>query len=312
MTLAIIYGGEGYEHSVSMLGFQHLFPVLEKNYRVLPIFIDTCGEFWLENKRVFPTYGGFADGDGRHYAVDCALPLLHGDMGEDGVVQSALTLGKIPYIGCEGTVGALCRDKFTVKAVANSLGIPTLPCILIRRGYPLPEIDLPCFIKPSGLGSSIGASPARDEAELKIALENAFRYADRVIAEPYLEVKRELECGYFSAKCKELFTNAGEILSQGGFYDYDSKYGGGIKTDTLADISPEINGKIKDYSARLVAALGVRQISRIDFFLSGENIYFNEINTMPGFTEESLYPRMLSAMGIDLSEMLTMLIEDTV
>lgn len=309
MTIALIYGGEGYEHSVSMLGFQHLFPILEKNYRVLPIFIDTCGEFWLENKRVFPTYGGFADSDGEVYPVDCAFPLLHGDMGEDGVVQSALTLGKIPYIGCEGTVGALCRDKFTVKAVAQSLGIPTLSARLISRDD---EIALPCFIKPSGLGSSIGAGAARNEGELQFALENAFRYTDRVIAEPLLKGKRELECGYFSVKGKELFTNAGEILSQGEFYDYDSKYSGGVGTATVAEIPPETNEKIKEYSARLVHALGVRQIARIDFFLTGEDIYFNEINTMPGFTEESLYPRMLSAMGIDLSEMLTLLIEDTV
>ena len=307
MTIALIYGGEGHEHSVSMLGFQHLFPILEKNYRVLPIFIDTCGEFWLENKRVFPTYGGFADSDGEVYRVDCAFPLLHGDMGEDGVVQSALALGKIPFIGCTPTVGAVCRDKFTVKAVATSLGIPTLPARLISRDD---EIALPCFIKPTGLGSSIGASPARDEGELQFALEKAFRYTDRVMAEPYLEAKRELECGYFSVKGKELFTNAGEILSNGGFYDYDSKYGGGVGTATVADISPEINEKIKEYSARLVAALGVRHISRIDFFLVGEDIYFNEINTMPGFTAESLYPRMLAEYGIDVPKMVEMLIGD--
>ena len=307
MTLAIIYGGEGYEHSVSMLGFQNLFPILEKNYRVLPIFIDTCGEFWLENKRVFPTYGGFADSGGEVYTVDCAFPLLHGDMGEDGVVQSALALGKIPFIGCTPTVGALCRDKFTVKAVANSLGIPTLPARLISRDD---EIALPCFIKPSGLGSSIGAGAARNMGELQFALENAFRYTDRVMAEPLLESKRELECGYFGVKGKEIFTNAGEILSNDAFYDYDSKYGGGTKTATVADVSPEINQKIKEYSARLVSALGVRHISRIDFFLSGEEIYFNEINTMPGFTAESLYPRMLAEHGIDVPKMVEMLIGD--
>lgn len=310
MTIALIYGGEGYEHSVSMLGFQHLFPILEKKYQVLPIFIDTCGEFWLKNKRVFPTYKGFCSDDGCHFAVDRAFPLLHGDRGEDGVVQSALTLGKIPYIGCEGTVGAICRDKFIVKAVANSLCLPTLPCVLIRRGETMPDISLPCFIKPSGLGSSIGAMAARNEGELQFALENAFRYTDRVIAEPYLENKRELECGYFSVKGKELFTNAGEILSNGSFYDYESKYGGGTRTATMADILPEINDKIKEYSARLVSALGVRHISRIDFFLSGDSLYFNEINTMPGFTAESLYPRMLLTSGIDIPEMLDLLIGD--
>ena len=222
-------------------------------------------------------------------------------------MQSALTLGKIPFIGCAPTVGAVCRDKFTVKAVANSLGIPTLPARLIS---PDDEIALPCFIKPRCLGSSIGASGARDKKELQSALENAFGYTDRIMVEPLIESKRELECGYFGVKGKEIFTNAGEILSNGRFYDYDSKYGGGTRTATVADISPKINEKIKEYSARLVAALGVRHISRIDFFLVGEDIYFNEINTMPGFTEESLYPRMLAEYGIDMPKMFEMLIGD--
>jgi D-alanine-D-alanine ligase len=153
---------------------------------------------------------------------------------------------------------------------------------------------------------------ARDEKELKRALENAFRYTDRVIAEPYLENKRELECGYFSVKGKELFTNAGEILSNGSFYDYESKYGGGTRTATVADILPEINKKIKEYSARLVSALGVRHLSRIDFFLSGDSLYFNEINTMPGFTAESLYPRMLTEAGIPTGRLIDLFIEDTI
>ena len=307
MTIALIYGGQGYEHSVSMLGFQHLFPILKEIYEIIPVFIDTNGDWIIKNTRVFPTYGGFADSDGEVYRVDCAFPLLHGDMGEDGVVQSALALGKIPFIGCAPTVGAVCRDKFTVKAVATSLGIPTLPARLISRDD---EIALPCFIKPSGLGSSIGAGAARDEAELKTALENAFRYSDRVIIEPLLESKRELECGFFSVKGKQLFTNVGEILSNGGFYDYDSKYGGGTGTVTVADVSPEINRRIKEYSAELVSALGVRHLARIDYFLTEEGLYLNEINTMPGFTKDSLYPRMLSASGIDLKSAFSALIGD--
>ena len=155
-----------------------------------------------------------------------------------------------------------------------------------------------------------GACSTMAESLMMAAMTVDGGYTDRVIAEPYLENKRELECGYFSAKGKELFTNAGEILSNGSFYDYESKYGGGTRTATVAHISPEINDKIKEYSARLVSALGVRHLSRIDFFLSGEDIYFNEINTMPGFTAESLYPRMLLTSGIDIPEMLDLLIGD--
>lgn len=307
MTIALIYGGEGYEHEVSMLGFQHLFPILKEIYEIIPVFIDTNGDWIIENTRVFPTYGGFAHSNGGLTRVDCAFPLLHGNFGEDGIIQSALTIAGIPFVGCTPQVGAICRNKAVVKSVAQSIGIPTLPFTLIK---PNDRPPIPCFIKPTSLGSSIGAGAARDEKELQFALEKAFRYADSVMAEPLIESKRELECGFFSVKGKQLFTNVGEILSNGGFYGYDSKYGGGTRTATVAQVAPEINRRIKEYSAELVSALGLRHLARIDYFLTEEGLYLNEINTMPGFTKDSLYPRMLSASGIDLKSAFSALIGD--
>lgn len=306
MTVALIYGGAGYEREISILGFRHLFPILSEIYKTIPIFIDTSGEFWLRNKRVFPTYGGFADEDGDVTSFDSAFPLLHGNLGEDGVVQAALELSHIPYVGCDCRVGAICRDKYVVGAVAREIGIPTLPKQLLELGK---RPSAPCFIKPCTLGSSIGAMAAENDSLVDIAIENARSVADRVMAEPLLLDKRELECGYFSVKGKELFTKVGEILTK-GFYDYDSKYKKGTRTSPVAEVDEWVNKRIRDYSSRLVRALGVRQICRIDFFLSKGEIYFNEINTMPGFTKDSLYPAMLAASGVSIEELLRGLIED--
>ena len=146
--------------------------------------------------------------------------------------------------------------------------------------------------------------------ELRSALDNAFSLTDRVIIEPLVEQKRELECGYLQIKGKELFTKCGEILCE-GFYDYQGKYGQShINTSTVADLHEDVQDKIREYSRRLVRALGVTGIARIDYFLSGDRIYFNEINTMPGFTEGSLYPKMIEAAGFCPTELVNLLIED--
>jgi D-alanine-D-alanine ligase len=143
----------------------------------------------------------------------------------------------------------------------------------------------------------------RSREELKEALSLAFTITDRVIIEPLLERKRELECGYLRIESKDLFTNCGEILCD-GFYDYQKKYGkNGATSSTVAELTKSAQDKIRDYSAALVRGLGVRDIARIDYFLSGDKIYFNEINTMPGMTESSLYPKMIEASGVSLDQM---------
>ena len=309
MKLALIYGGCGCESDVSVKGFEFVYPILRHKYDCLPVFIDKNGRWLVGDKRVFPIDGGFYFIDSHAFVkVDSAFPLLHGDFGEDGIVQGTLDTAHIPYVGCDGRVGAICRDKSVVKAVAEDLGIPILPYVTLFRGDEIPNLDYPVFVKPASLGSSIGASLANNEQELKSSLEVAFGLCNKIIIERLLIPKRELECGYFACKCKELFTDVGEILTD-GFYDYDKKYGDfGAQAIPCAVVDTEINSKIKDYARRLVHRLGVRQICRVDFFLSGEDIYFNEINTMPGFTETSLYHMMLSEEGIDICDLLTELV----
>ena len=171
----------------------------------------------------------------------------------------------------------------------------------------------PMFIKPASLGSSIGVGMAETRRQLISALTLAFTMVDRVIVEPCLTYKRELECGYFSVKSKELFTNPGEILHK-GTYGYDEKYlSGEVGLAIRADVSDEIRDAVREYSRRLVRALGIRHLARVDFFLSDDGrLYFNEVNTMPGFTHSSLYAKMLEAEGIPKSEIFPRLIESII
>ena len=310
VTVMLIYGGRGLEREVSISGARHILPRIRGDFRPLPVLIDKDGRWLNEGKELLLCRAGVLK-DGEFIKTDCAIPLLHGDFGEDGRVQGALDCASIPYVGCDGIVGAICRNKFIVKAVADRLSVPTLPCILAIRGEDTDgianecerKIGYPLFLKPTSLGSSVGASQVRSREELIEALSLAFTLTDRVIVEPLLADKRELECGYLRIKGKDLFTKCGEILCK-GFYDYQKKYAAdGAGTSVVARLTMAAQDKIRDYSAALVRGLGVRDIARIDYFLSGDKIYFNEINTLPGMTESSLYPKMIEASGVSLDQM---------
>jgi len=321
-TVALIWGGRGYESDVSRRGMENILPLIDRDtYNVLSLFIDKSGRWLIGDKEVFPFDRGFyCPKTQEHFKIDCAIPLLHGNFGEDGRVQGTLDCADIPYVGCDAQVSAICRDKSVVKAVAEGIGIPTMPGILVAKNEQTKDIvekaekkiGYPLFVKPTSLGSSVGASGAENKDELIYALKEAFAFSDRVIIEKRLSPKRELECGYFKAKGKEVFTKCGEILCS-DFYSYDKKYSSpDIKIRPVADVDDETNRRIENYSRKLILALGVRDISRIDYFLSGGELYFNEINTMPGQTEGSLYSKMLEASGIAEGEFINLLIEQAI
>lgn len=318
-TVAVIFGGRGKERSVSLKGKDYLISLIDRDkYDLKPICIEEDGRWNLDGEEILLCEGGFYQPERReNIRINCAFPLLHGDFGEDGVVQGALECHNIPYVGCDTSAGAVCRDKSFVKIIAKSLEIPTLPFVSLFRGEGLDyavrraeeKLNYPMFIKPARLGSSIGASAARSQRELVSALRLAFSLSERAVAEPYLSDKRELECGYLQVKGKEIFTNPGEIKIK-GVYGYDEKYlSGDTELSIRANIGYEICEDVREYSRRLVRALGVRDLSRVDFFLSGDDLYLNEINTMPGFTEGSLYPKLIEAAGITPNRMVDMLIE---
>ena len=338
-NVALIYGGRGFEHKVSLSGADFVIPLInQEKYNVIPVFIAKDGR-WLASRKgdkfVRPemsdcyecvalinngSCGGIVTSVGL-VIIDVAFPLLHGDYGEDGVVQGALSNASIPYVGENLLVGALCLDKVATRVVAERLLIPgakwcsflsTTPADEARR-ISEEKIGYPCFIKPRALGSSIGIGRANDGAEFAKLFDNASRLGGgRVLVESAIDIDCELEIGVlcFNGKC--VLTRAGKISASGGFYDYNEKYSkiSSANIDPDAVVGKTVEERLVSYTKALVGALEIRSICRVDFFLGKDGeIYFNEINTMPGFTEKSLYPAMIAGCGISRENLIGALIE---
>ena len=323
--IALIYGGAGSEHDVSVMGYRYVTELLKNSdYEILPVYVDEAGDWFVRIKGAdtpaYPTRnmgGSLYTGYG-FIKIDAAIPLLHGDGGEDGSIQGALDIAGIPYVGAGVCASAVCLDKTYAKTVADSLGIPTVEGVSfthvtnneVALAACLEVIDFPMFIKPRRLGSSVGAYPARDEAEFKRSFPRAMHEGKNlVIVERMLTDKRELECAFCEMNGEGIITPPGEILVE-GFYGYGEKYGGKTHTVAIADIHDEVREQILIYSHKLADALELRHLARIDYFLSDGRLYFNEVNTFPGFTSESLYPKMLKANGIDPALALISFVED--
>ena len=339
-TVALIFGGRGFEHEVSVEGAKFVYPEIDRAlYKKIPIFISKRGD-WLIPKEseatpealslgecealvAFPGVneglGGLITENG-FIPVSAAIPLIHGDLGEDGVIAGTLENAKIPYVGCDTATSAALSDKAYTKCIAERLGIKTAPWVYSvnedaesARYRAEEELGYPMFIKPARLGSSVGAGEVACKDGFVPLFDRASSLGGgRVIIEKRISVKKELECAYFGTKNKHLFTSVGEISFEKGFYDYESKYSGSSCARVLdnAEISAPTALVVRDLARKLTSFFGVRDMCRIDFFLSEEGeILFNEINTVPGFTENSLYPRLLMRSGIRLSEALGAFIE---
>lgn len=324
--VALIYGGRGLEHSVSVAGAKNLMSLIDgERYDTLTVRISKNGEFSLcspfcaENDgiSVHPIckdgIGGLTTDGGEFFPIDCAFPLLHGDFGEDGTVQGLLSSLGIAFVGCDTRASAVCLDKAVTKAVAERLGIPTVSWSLITESSLPREQKFPLFVKPDCLGSSYGAGKAENEEQFDSLLRSASALGGgRVLVEEFKSPLRELECAFFEAQGERVFTAAGEILCD-GFYSYERKYSqGGAKTSARADISKADALKIREYSEALCSFIGIRHLARIDFFLSDGIIYLNEVNTMPGMTDKSLYLRLLSESGISPKKAVNRLLADAV
>ncbi len=343
--VALVFGGEGGEREISRLSAVTLAKALDRlECDYISIFIDERG-FWylipsgcrsverVGAEKMIPTYPVKLSGqgcgflaEGKIIPVSKVIPALHGDMGEDGVIQGALRCAGISYIGADTASGAVLMDKAYTKLLAEYLGIPTVPwfiyidgaenwgsgkiAVTAKQSLSLArELGYPLFVKPACSGSSIGADVAKTPTELLSAIGFAAQISKKVLIEKYIENPTELECAYLGG-VKPLVTLPGSVVSEGGFYSYNRKYGGQgqAKVSADADVGMEISRLAVEYSRALCLISGVRDIARIDFFLLGEKLYFNEINSFPGMTEDSLYPKMLSGAGISLEDALERLI----
>ena len=322
--VALLYGGASKEHAVSLMGYEYMSSLLKQtNYDIIPVYITESGEWRIrlrgKDTAAFPTsnHGGSLYTGYGFIKIDVAVPLLHGVGGEDGTVQGALECAGIKYVGADVVTSAVCLDKTYTKALAVSLGIPVIDGVSFTRREDTrsalarcERLGFPMFIKPSRLGSSIGAYPVFTKEDFLARFPDASNDGDGlVLVEKYVGSKRELECAFFEMDGKRTVTPPGEILTD-GFYGYGEKYGGKVNTAAVAQLDAVTVSEIIGYAKTLADAVNLRYLGRIDFFLSDGKIYFNEINTFPGFTSESLYPKMLEAYGVDPGRAIESFIED--
>jgi D-alanine-D-alanine ligase len=253
--------------------------------------------------------------------LDVLFPVLHGTFGEDGTVQGLFELAAVPYAGAGVLGSALGMDKVVQKTLWRGMGLPVVDFVSLQRrdlendlDTALNRVELsigyPCFTKPANLGSSVGVSKARTRAELEIGLQEAARYDAKLLVERGLDA-RELECGVLGND-EPIASVVGEILPGAEFYDYRAKYlDTGSQALIPADISADLADEVRRMAVAAFKAVDAAGLARVDFFLerTSGRLYLNEINTMPGFTEISMYPKLWEASGLSFAELVTRVAE---
>ncbi len=254
-------------------------------------------------------------------SLDVVFPVLHGTFGEDGTVQGLFELAAVPYVGAGVLGSALGMDKVVQKTLWRGMGLPVVDFVSLRRRDLESDVDgatsrievsigYPCFTKPANLGSSVGVSKARNRAELEAGLNTAARYDAKILVERGVDA-RELECGVLGND-EPIASVVGEILPGADFYDYRAKYlDTGSQALIPADISPDMADDVRRMAVAAFKAVDAAGLARVDFFLERgtDRLYLNEINTMPGFTEISMYPKLWQASGVSFAELVTRVAE---
>lgn len=330
----LLFGGESSEHEISISSARNVFAALDDTrYDVILCHIDRFGKWWLVDNMSDPIdvssasqllpelgMGSFITSTSRERIVpDVILPILHGANGEDGTVQGLAKLTHIPIVGCRVESSAVTMDKVTTKQLLEYNSIKTVPFkvhlagdIYISFQQLSSELGSPLFIKPANGGSSVGISKVTNDEELSVALYEAHKHDQKVLIETAVNA-RELEVSVLGSGKTVKVSGAGEIKPDREFYDYESKYDSASQTQAIipADIPAETSEKIKSIALRAYNILGCTGLSRVDFFLSesGE-LYLNEVNTLPGFTNISMYPKLWRQEGLNYSGLIDALIAD--
>lgn len=320
MKIAVFFGGCSDEYAVSLLSAASVLSALDpQKYEPISIGITRTGA-WLYTEASpasiaadawqhaaipcalspDPTQRGLRLADGRTLCPDLIFPLLHGGAGEDGRMAGLFSLSGIPYLGARTEGAALAMNKALAKSLVREAGVPTLPffvaspCARERAKENAAKMGYPLFVKPLHGGSSVGAARVRGEEEFLLALLGACAGGDGAIVEPYFPA-REIELALLCEGGKLSVSQPGEIAyGGGGFYDYETKYTRGRAKLSLAKLSPLQNTRVRTYAEKVFSVLSLTHLARVDFFLRGDDIYFNEVNTLPGFTEGSMYPFLLA------------------
>lgn len=345
IKIGVIFGGQSTEHEVSIVSATSVIKNLNKSkYEVYPIYINkdgiwynytkpideieilTIGEEPEELEKIENVFDALKK-------VDVVFPVLHGLYGEDGTIQGLLELLKIPYVGCKVLASSICMDKIYAKAIFEKAKLKQAKYITVyatKNSYTYidnefnheektieeiikiseKELGYPVFVKPSNSGSSVGVNKATNKQELQNAIEIAKQYDKEILIEEGINGK-EVECAVLGIDDVEA-SCVGQILSADEFYDYDSKYkNAASKTVIPAGISDKTSEKIRQMAIKAFKAVNGTGLSRVDFFVDEqtEEIYINEINTMPGFTNISMYPKLWENSRLSYEKLLDKLIE---
>ena len=302
--ILLIYGGVSPEHEVSCNSAKAIIKNIDKTKFNLDCIYITKNNEWLNNNKKITNIIEFIK------KYDVIFPIIHGTNGEDGRLQGMLDLFNIKYVGSKQGASYICMDKQRTKQILNYYNIPQVPYQIYQKQQRL-IIPFPVIVKPANGGSSIGIKIANNKYEYQKAIKNALKYDKKVIIEKYINAQ-ELECAVLEDK-KLIISEVGEIITDNNFYDYTTKYqNNNAKTNIVANIPENIKKQIKKYAKTIFEVLELKGLARIDFFYDKDykKIYLNEINTLPGFTTISMYPKLIINENISYKDLITKLIEN--
>jgi len=324
-NIGILFGGPSVEHDVSCVSAKGVIENIDKKlFKPIPLYQDREGNWYSASYSLSVLKGKKEKGEKKSfeylikkYKIKTAFPLIHGTFGEDGTLQGYLEALNVKYVGCGVKASAIGMDKEICKKIWEKDFLPVVPYFkVLKESYELDlekikdKINFPVFVKPADSGSSVGITKVKKEEDLRKAIDEAFKITRKVLIEKAIE-GREIEVSVLGGFSPEYISPPGEIVPSKEFYDYEDKY----KLNKAGLLVPaplleDLVYKFKDLAKKAFEAIDGYGMARVDFFLeNGKNIYINEINTIPGFTPISMYPKLLSLCGLSYKEVITNLIK---
>ncbi|MDG1434464.1 MAG: D-alanine--D-alanine ligase [Saprospiraceae bacterium] len=309
INIAIITGGIVAERGVSLKSAKTIYDNLNRN-KYTPYLVDFDGNKFIEisSKRKLSKVDFSFTKDGNKVKIDLAFLMLHGSPAEDGKLQGYLEIIGIPYTGCDVFVSSLTFDKQSCKTFLKSYNIPMADSQLLRKGEKvnvrrIEKMGFPQFVKPNKNGSSYGITKVNQKSEIKSAVEKAMQFDDEVIVEGFLK-GREFSNGVFRKGDKIIVLPITEIISKNDFFDYKAKYENESQEVTPADLSKKDTLACQALSKKIYLALSSKGMMRMDYIRMGKTFYFLEANSIPGFSEQSLFPQQILGAGLSIEEVL--------
>ena len=323
IKLGLIYGGVSTEHEVSISSYESIIKNIDKDkYEITSFYISKDGTWFTDGKRTKDVFNSLKE-------MDCVFPILHGKNGEDGNIAGMLEIIGVSYVGCKTLSSAICMDKVITKKLLEKANISVAKYMFIKKlndnfywvqdnyDYVLLDkeildlsvstiLNYPVVVKPSRSGSSVGVSVANDYLELENAINEASIYDEKILIEEFIDGK-ELEVAVLGNNDLTV-SNIGQVIPDEIVYSYNSKYKGNSKTVVLNTIEENLESKIKNIVLTTYKVLDCSGLARVELFLIGNEVLVNEVNTMPGFTSISMYPKLMESINISYTDLIDRLI----